>query len=1092
MRTFIDNSESNRMGDVLCEHLLSYRNYGKPVPRVCIATGYFNPQGFLHIAKELEHVPKVQLLIGAEPKPEAQKPLRFPGDPNEPEFSRKQIHQALTELEHGLARDRDYLDFSPQASEAIKETVRLLRSPNIEIRRYEKTFLHAKAYLFREVPTHGLIAGSSNLTQAGLNWNKELNLGIYGNETVQKGEHWFDALWDASVPYDLASIYEAAQHLYPPELIYLKVLEMLYGSELAEESKETGNIPLTAFQNHGVWRASKILESFRGVIIADEVGLGKTFTAGEIINRYRTRRQRVLLICPASLRDTTWKEFLHRFQLLAECVSYEELANDTQLGGEKRHLQSDLDEYSLVVVDEAHNYRNPDTPTRARILRALLHGKAKDLVLLSATPVNNSLWDLYHLTRYFLKQDAALAHRGVVSIRETFNRAMREDPFSLSPDILFPIVDATTVKRTRAFVKKHYENDSIKDDKGNLVRIVFPRPTAISLRYSLEEALPGIFPKIEEALAPTNEQEPKLKMARYKPGAYYKSNDPDMIVTNESLIGLIRTGLLKRFESSPRAFVNTVRKMVKEHEAFLAVLKKGKVPSTELIRELAGVEDEEDFTELFKNSDLDDASSYKIKQLTADIESDMRLLDELRKEVEKVAGGDDPKFEALCDALASIAEEARKEALDEEDARQKRKVLVFSYFEDTVDDIEEKLTKAIAKDPRLAPYRGRIASASGTEYRGGVSRIDAVEGFAPHSTRSKSEDRFDLLIATDVLAEGQNLQQARHIINYDLPWNPMRLVQRHGRIDRIGSPHEVVFMRTIFPDDRLNDLLNLEERVRRKLAHAAASVGVGHSPIEGGATGSQSFSESREEIEKLFHQDATLYERGGTASAAQTGEEYRQVLREALKYRSQTILRLPWKAGSLLRKGSGQSGWFFCAKVGDRLYLRFVSAKEDGSVSDQIMTETGFCLRQIENNLTEMPDGSSLNMEHIYEAWTKAKDSILEAWDFESDPINLQPKVRPINKTAADYLRSWKGTALDGNKLSMALDILESPWPRREESMLRQWMHEETKAPELIENILKIGIEPFITPEPLPPAETSDVHLVVWMAVHASQPTETQ
>lgn len=1085
MRTFIDNRSGNTMGKALSDQLRSYRDYGKPVPHVCIATGYFNPEGFLQIAAELTHVPKVRLLIGAEPSPESLKPIRIPGDPDEPEFSHRQVQEALSQLERGLARDRDILNFTPEATNSLKETIALLRSPNIEIRRYEKNFLHAKAYLFREVPTQGLIAGSSNLTRAGLTWNKELNLGVYGNETVEKGESWFDELWAEAVPFDLAAIYEAIGRLYAPRIIYLKVLDLLYGPELVEESKETGAIPLTAFQNHGVWRATKILETYRGVIIADEVGLGKTFTAGEIINRYRARRQRVLLVCPASLRDTTWKEFLHRFELLAECVSYEELANDAQLGGDKGRLQSRLDEYALVVVDEAHNYRNPDAATRARVLRKLLHGRPKDLVLLTATPVNNSLWDLYNLIRFFLKQDAQLASRGVISLKDTFDKAMREDPFSLSPDVLFPIVDATTVKRTRGFVKRHYENDTVKDDKGNLVRIVFPKPQALSLRYSLEKALPGIFDKIEAALAPQGNDEPKLKLARYQPGIYKitGTEDDSMLAP---LLGLIRTGLLKRFESSARAFVNTVRKMVAEHKKFVEILQQGKVPTTEFLRELAGVEDEEEFESLFSQAELEDAKNYKVAKLVKDVEADTLILQELGDEVENAAGTHDPKFDSLCDALAGIAEQAKKDALDDEDARQKRKVLIFSYFEDTVDDLEQKILKAVKRDPRLAAYRGRIASASGTEYRSGVSRVQAVEGFAPISTRSlASEDKFDLLIATDVLAEGQNLQQARHIINFDLPWNPMRLVQRHGRIDRIGSPHNKVFMRTIFPDDRLNDLLNLEERVRRKLAHAAASVGVGHSPIEDGATGTQSFSETRDEIEKLFQQDSGLYERGGTPSAAQTGEEYRQVLREARKYVSMEIVNLPWKAGSILTK-EATPGWFFCAKVGDRVYLRFVRTNEDGSPSDNVEVEKGFCLRQIENNVEIVPDPSGLNMDWVYQAWSKARASISAAWDHESDPINLQPKVRPLNKAAAEELRKVSAQTIDAAKLSEALDILESPWPRREENLLREWLQEKLDPKQLVDKILDIGIEPFMAPAPLPPIEPSDIHLVVWMEVRAS------
>ena len=289
---------------------------------------------------------------------------------------------------------------------------------------------------------------------------------------------------------------------YTPWEIFLRVLWQLYGDEVEEDAKADQNLPLTSFQKHGVARALRLIRDTGGAIVADEVGLGKTFVAGEVLQIYRERRQRALLICPAALRDSTWKKFLTKFELFVECLSFEELANDIQLRDAQRphanqvKLQRPLDEYQLVVIDEAHNYRNPDAPTRAAALRRLLFGRRRDVLLLTATPVNNSLWDLYHLVRFFVRQDAHFADRGILSIRERFERAMREDPSSLSPDVLFPIIDATTVKRTRQFVKKYYAGDHIPGPDGIPVPIIFPQPRAVSVRYSLEDLLPGFFRSI--------------------------------------------------------------------------------------------------------------------------------------------------------------------------------------------------------------------------------------------------------------------------------------------------------------------------------------------------------------------------------------------------------------------------------------------------------------------------------------------------------------------------------------------------------------------------------------------------------------------
>ena len=198
------------------------------------------------------------------------------------------------------------------------------------------------------------------------------------------------------------------------------------------------------------------------------------------------------------------------------------------------------------------------------------------------------------------------------------------------------------------------------------------------------------------------------------------------------------------------------------------------------------------------------------------------------KTASAVTQENDPKLAELTEALAEILR-GRKDAIGEEDGRNKRKFIIFSYFADTADWIEEHVRKIVDSQKRFAPYRGRIVSVAGQESRHGVSRENAVFGFVPESSDApagRDEDRFDILITTDVLAEGVNLQQCRNIINYDLPWNPMRLVQRHGRIDRIGSKHSDVYMWCFFPDKQLEELLNLEERIRRKLAQAAASIGV--------------------------------------------------------------------------------------------------------------------------------------------------------------------------------------------------------------------------------------------------------------------------
>ena len=332
---FVDNQDGNTLARAIKAHLEALRDAGKTPAELCVTSAYFNPQGLELLARELRHVPRIRLLLGAEPTPEALLPRRRPDDPPEPEFTRRRLRASLGRIEEALRADRNRIPFDLEGDRALRTLLDFLHSGRIEVRRYEGHFLHAKAFLFRG-EDRGLLSGSSNLTRAGLQSNLELNLGHWDDPLLERVEAWYDTLWDEAVPFDLAAIYEELLADYPPYLLYLKVLWHLYHDELVEEEAETGHIPVTTFQRHGVWRARKILQSYGGVLIADGVGLGKTYTAGEIIRDYRERRQRVLLVCPASLRDTTWKKFLNDYQLLVECLSYEELARDAQLGGRPR------------------------------------------------------------------------------------------------------------------------------------------------------------------------------------------------------------------------------------------------------------------------------------------------------------------------------------------------------------------------------------------------------------------------------------------------------------------------------------------------------------------------------------------------------------------------------------------------------------------------------------------------------------------------------------------------------------------------------------------------------------------------------------
>ncbi len=883
---FVVNAEGVRVADSLNALLAHLRTTLVEPVDLAIATAYFNPGGYRLLADELDHPRSVRLLLGAEPQvPERRvRPLADPVVPRRAE--RQRLRRALEGHLHDLEADRDLLGFATEADASARRLIEWLRAGRVQVRRLDDAFLHGKAFAVT-THDHGVVAGSSNLTHAGLATNIELNLGQYQPSVVRRVCDWFDGLWDRAAPFDLAAVYDARFAEHAPWVVYLRMLHERYAGELAEEAEDhrVAGVHLTDLQRDGIWRARRILATHHGVLVADEVGLGKTFIAGELIREaVQERRQRVAVIAPATLRDGPWRKFLLDHQLGVQVLSPQELTNDA--------LEYGLGDYAMIVIDEAHGFRNPTTQ-QADALRRLLAGTPpKDVVLLTATPVNNSLWDLYHLLGYFLPNDAAFAAAGIRSLRGHFARAMALDPDDLTPEHLFDVLDAVAVRRTRSFIKRHYPNDSLRIG-GRDVPITFPTPRVHKVVYDLTEAMGGdFFDRFAAALDPghgasaTDLGDAALTLARYAPSRYLLAGRVEAYELQ--LAGLLRSGLLKRFESSAHAFGRTCRKMAASHEGFLSLLATGKVATGRALDEWMATDSDQtaevvDYLAVH-GEELDDAAIYDSERLAADVAADRDLLLAFAEEAERVPREQDPKLAALVEELAVIAAQARREGVGETDTRDRRKVLVFSYFTDTVAWIADHLDEVAARDPRLADYDGRITAVTGSS----GNADDAMWGFAPRTSDAppaKAADVFDVIVATDVLAEGVNLQQARHVLNYDLPWNPMRLVQRHGRIDRIGSPHREIFLRCTFPDAQLDRLLGLEERLTYKIKQAASAVGAAEHVLPDVRQADIVFTEAREEIDRLRAEldrlrdgDATLFETSGERPGAQSGEEYRKTL----------------------------------------------------------------------------------------------------------------------------------------------------------------------------------------------------------------------
>lgn len=1100
---FATNRGADRVADAINGHLAFLRTTQAHPPEMAIATAYFNTGGYGLLADELDGLAGVRILLGAEPQVPERGVRHLKDSPNPARASRALIRESLKGHVSTLEEDRDLLGFTIEADAAGRRLVDWLASGKVEVRRLEDAFLHGKAFI---VTTHdeGVIAGSSNFTYAGLASNIELNLGHYQPHVVRQVSNWFEDLWAGAKPFDLASLYQARYEAHMPYEIYLRMLYERYGDEIRREATDEGapRIHLTSFQRDGMWRAQRILAQRGGVLIADEVGLGKTFLAGELIRQaVEERRQRVLVIAPATLRDGPWAKFLERYMLAVQCVSFDQVADDRSLSpeGTDHYLRSAPHEYAMVVIDEAHNLRNPST-LRADALRKLLGGSPpKDLVMLTATPVNNSLWDLYSLLYYFIKNDASFADAGIRSLRDHFAGAMAMNPDDLSPEHLFDVLDAVAVRRTRPFVKRFYPNDTIMVD-GRPQPITFPTPRVRRVSYDLEDVLPGFFDRFAHALdgpgpGGSAADPTVLTLARYAPSQYRLTGGVDAYEVQ--LAGLLRSGMLKRFESSSYAFACTCRKMAASHEAFLSLLDQGKVATGAALADWIATDSDElervnAYVEEWE-ADLEHAHEFDLDALKADVTADRDLLLMFASEADKVVAEADPKLDALIEQLCNIAAEAQEQGVGDQQVRNMRKVLIFSYFTDTVDWIMDRLEKATVDDDHLAAYAGRLTATSGSH--GG--REEALWGFAPGTTdapEGSDRDLYDIVVATDVLSEGVNLQQARHIINYDLPWNPMRLVQRHGRIDRIGSHHREVFLRCVFPDDKLEDLLGLEERLHRKIKQAAAAVGVGMEVLPGSRTGDVVFTETRDEIYRLRAEDSTLFETAGVAKAALSGEEYRQELRQAFENADlmDRVMGLPWASGSGMVRDGADPGYVFCARVADHPKVQFRSVSMADPAAPSVVEDTLASLAH-----ARPPEGVETQRmldEEMYSlaftAWEVARNSIVGTWNKASDPANLAVAVPRVMNRAGEVMRTHTPAGMTREDADRFVDALQAPYPERVVKQFRRTLASSEDPMEQVNQIAQLvtelGLEPASPPEPLPEIEGDDVHLLCWLAIEPS------
>ena len=639
-----------------------------------------------------------------------------------------------------------------------------------------------------------------------------------------------------------------------PELIYYLTLYNIFGEKLLNiedkaKVKESTGIDKTkiwnslySFQHDAVVGAIKKLELYNGCIIADSVGLGKTFEALAIIKYYELRNDRILVLCPKKLRSnwTSFKEnsltnFLAEDRFNYDVLNHTDLSRDKGKSGDINLETINWGNYDLVVIDESHNFRNnnafkgKETRYQKLMNRIIKSGVKTKVLMLSATPVNNRLADLKNQIMFITENedDAFKDSVGINSVEATLRVAQtkfkewsnlpedKRTTANLLPMLdynFFNLLNTVTIARSRRQIQTYYDTKDIGEFPTRL------KPISIKSDIDIYKNFPSLM-KVNSMIA-------GLHLAIYSPMLYvlpsklqYYEDIYDQEVKGgtgkfkqvdreKNIVNLMRVNIFKRLESSVNSFTLTLERILKQIEVMMSILDKGQ--EFDLDNHSFNVEDDELEDEIggkirIKVKDLD------ILKLKEDLSEDRKILETLLYQSIDITPDKDAK---LIDLKKHITEK-----INHPINKDNKKMIIFTSFSDTAKYLYENISEWLLQEHGL--YTGIVTGSSGTKtnLKTVSNQFEAILAhFSPKSNHLRTDiEQIDVLIATDCISEGQNLQDCDYLINYDIHWNPVRIVQRFGRIDRIGSKNKVIQLVNFWPNIELDEYINLEDRVRNRM-----------------------------------------------------------------------------------------------------------------------------------------------------------------------------------------------------------------------------------------------------------------------------------
>jgi superfamily II DNA or RNA helicase len=852
------------VGDPALPGLLATRLFGlsEGAERARFSPGYLYLPGLFRLTDILKGPRETRLLIENPIHNETLEQIAQRWHRLEPVFdaaegrrhvSRPELRQIVTATADGFRRCLESMEQNETDRKAGLQVLELLERKQVHVRVHVHGTFGLRVYLFERMGSNdasasgGLIGGENLLLPGGLAPG-ECTLSILGRDACSEPRNWFDRLWDEAV--DVSELLAAEIRrswialLATPYDVYMKTLYILVRDRVELDPIETfldDDIlsRLSDFQQAAFHQALRIIQAHGGVFVSDVVGLGKSFIGAAVIKHFeRSEQARPIILCPAQLVDM-WERYNEAHRLNAQVVSFGLLrfgdGGQNPLLDDYRYRDRDF-----VLIDESHALRNPGTQ-RYDLIREYVSRGRRRVCLLTATPRNRSAWDVYNQIKIFHQEDRTSLPIDPPNLREFFravDRGQQELPALLSHLL---------IRRTRSHVLRFYGYDAETNQRVDSDRFgpyrdgsrrayvlvagrkqFFPHRHLKTIEYSIEQTYQGLYDRIRHHLTPlapgtqSDENRARLHLARYGLADYVLENrrteEPyaRLRTSSKGLHGLIRVLLFKRFESSVEAFRLSIRRMIEAHRRFLLALGQRIVPAgeeaQEALRQVGEAEEEELIESLREASQRYAFEDFDVERLTRDITEDLRLLENILTLVAPITPDQDHKLTVLKGLL-------------NQPPMSEGKRLIFTQFADTARYLHEQLLPFGNPGARV----GLMLSGAGE--KGSVLGRFAPKANPEHRCKDPSEE-IATLVTTDVMAEGLNLQDCDKIVNYDLHWNPVRLIQRFGRIDRIGSEYDRVFGFNFLPEAGLERNLGLRHVLRHRIREIHETIGEDSSILE--------------------------------------------------------------------------------------------------------------------------------------------------------------------------------------------------------------------------------------------------------------------